>query len=76
MAKVMKLINPDTGHMVCRVCGVAHYANRAGGRFRPGSWQCRNGCKPGERPLNEAEKAEAAFGAAFAAMDAERKRKR
>ncbi|MCK4921309.1 MAG: hypothetical protein KAS71_09700, partial [Bacteroidales bacterium] len=53
MKKVMKLVDPSTGLMVCRVCGAKHYAqvqsgvDRANGvaRYYRGSWQCQNGCK-------------------------------
>jgi hypothetical protein len=41
--KVMKLIDPYTGEMECKVCGSTHFANikpRSGGRFYRGSWQC------------------------------------
>jgi hypothetical protein len=48
--KVMKLIDPSTGLMECRVCGSCHVASlqsgleRADGvtRYFRGSWQCRN----------------------------------
>jgi hypothetical protein len=45
--KVMKLLNPYTGLMECRVCGARHCASIApGGRgYYRGSWQCHNGCK-------------------------------
>lgn len=44
--KVMKLIDPSTNLMECKVCGNKHYANIAeGGKFKRGSWQCENGCK-------------------------------
>jgi len=51
--KVMKLIDPKTGLMVCKVCGAKHYAqiqsgaDRADGisNYYRGSWQCQNGCK-------------------------------
>jgi len=46
--KVNRLLNPETGLMECRVCGRRMLANRiTGGKFRRGSWQCRNGCKEG-----------------------------
>jgi hypothetical protein len=47
--KPMKLIDPMTGHMQCKVCGSEHYASirpRSNGRYQRGSWQCVNGCKP------------------------------
>lgn len=46
--KVMRLINPSTGKMECRVCGAIHYSNirpDSGGQFYKGSWQCRYGCR-------------------------------
>jgi len=46
--KVMKLLDPKTGLMECRVCGARHCANikpDSGGRYYRGSWQCENGCK-------------------------------
>ena len=44
--KVMKLLDPNTGLMECRVCGQRHYANlKGGGHYVRGSWQCSNGCK-------------------------------
>jgi hypothetical protein len=47
-AKVMKLVEPHTGRMVCQVCGSEHYASikpQSGGKFYRGSWKCVNGCK-------------------------------
>lgn len=45
-AKVMKVVNPHTGLMQCKVCGCYHSPEfRAGGYFKRGSWQCLNGCK-------------------------------
>lgn len=55
--KVMKLIDPSTGLMECKVCGSRHFASlqsgydRADGvtRYYRGSWQCQNKCKlPGK----------------------------
>jgi hypothetical protein len=44
--KVMKLIDPSTGVMECKICGRRHIANlRGGGHYYRGSWQCLNGCK-------------------------------
>jgi hypothetical protein len=44
--KVMKLIDPSSGLMECRVCGKMHFADlRHGGYYVRGSWQCINGCK-------------------------------
>ena len=37
----MKLLDPSTGLMECRVCGSRHVANlRTGGYYFRGSWQC------------------------------------
>ena len=40
----MKLVEPETGRMECKVCGSHHYAsrkpNRFGGGWHRGSWQC------------------------------------
>jgi len=55
--KVMKLIDPYTGKMECKVCGAVHLASlqsglkRADGvtRYYRGSWQCSNGCKLPEK---------------------------
>ena len=45
--KVMRLIDPQTGRMECKVCGSVHYPlMKGGGRFPRGSWQCLNRCKP------------------------------
>lgn len=47
--KVMRLIDPSTGMMECKVCGHRHCANlvryEQGTFYRRGSWQCINGCK-------------------------------
>lgn len=46
--KVMKLLDPRTGKMECKVCGQIHFANikpQSGGKYYRGSWQCANGCK-------------------------------
>lgn len=45
MAKVMKLINPNTGLMECKVCGRIHIADLKSGFYQRGSWQCINGCE-------------------------------
>lgn len=43
--KVMKLVDPKTGEMECKVCGATHWALlKYGGRFYHGAWQCKNGC--------------------------------
>jgi len=53
--KVMKLIDPGTGFMKCRVCGSVHCANlHRGGYCIRGSWQCKEGCKLPERDKPEA----------------------
>ena len=43
--KVMKLIDPSSGQMECRVCGAHHWANTKDGNFQRGAWQCQHGCK-------------------------------
>jgi hypothetical protein len=46
--KVMKLIDPYTGLMECRVCGYQHTAMvkpLSNGNFYRGTWQCINGCE-------------------------------
>ena len=43
--KVMRLVNPSTGLMECRVCRATHFASTKPGT---GSWQCPNGCKVDE----------------------------
>lgn len=44
----MLLIDNNTGHMRCSVCGSEHYAsiqpNRNGNYYR-GSWNCVNKCR-------------------------------
>lgn len=50
--KVMRLIDPRTGEMECKVCGARHLANirpGSGGQFYRGSWQCQNGCRLPEK---------------------------
>lgn len=43
--KVMKLVDPRTGTMECKVCGAIHLALlKPGGKFFRGVWQCQNGC--------------------------------
>ncbi len=43
--KAMKLIDPSTGRMECKVCGSTHFGNyRESGHFHRGNWQCLNGC--------------------------------
>ena len=44
--KVMKLLDPSTGLMECRICGKRHFANLASvGKYYRGAWQCIYGCK-------------------------------
>lgn len=46
--KAMKLIDPQTGEMQCRVCGHTHHGKLepgTGGKFYRGTWQCPHGCK-------------------------------
>ena len=43
--KVMKLLDPRTGLMECRICDQRHFANLKSGRYSKGSWQCQYGCK-------------------------------
>ena len=56
--RVMKLINPNTGEMECKVCGSRHVANlkpnSQGGGYHRGSWQCVNGCKLASQAQPEA----------------------
>ena len=52
--KAMKLLDPSTGLMECRMCGSRHHANlRRGGHYFRGSWQCINGCKLPEESNSE-----------------------
>jgi len=44
----MKLLDPETGLMECRVCGMKHTAQvkpDSKGKFYRGNWQCPKGCK-------------------------------
>lgn len=46
--KVMKILDATTGLMECKVCKARHFANiqpQSNGKYKRGSWQCRNGCK-------------------------------
>lgn len=44
--KMMKLLNPSTGLMECKICGRRHIANlKGGGHYNCGSWQCIDGNK-------------------------------
>lgn len=55
--KVMRLVDASTGVMECKVCGVRHSAViLPDGKFRRGSWQCRNGCRDAEADAKEAER--------------------
>lgn len=50
--KVMKLLDPRSGLMECRVCGATHTANirpNSNGHFYRGSWQCINKCRLPEK---------------------------
>jgi hypothetical protein len=50
--KIMKLINPYTGEMKCKVCGATHFASikpMSEGKYYRGSWQCVNKCKLSEK---------------------------
>jgi len=38
--KVMKLVDPETGLMICKVCGARHWANLQSGHDRA---DCVNG---------------------------------
>ena len=55
--KVMKLVNPSTGEMVCKVCGSIHLAIlKSGGKYYRGTWQCHNGCTlESSTPITEDE---------------------
>ncbi len=56
-AKVMKLIDPNTGLMECQVCSERHYASirpSSGGKYYRGSWQCVNGCKLSDKSKEKA----------------------
>lgn len=43
--KVMKLIDPKTNEMECRVCEHWRIAKKQNGRFERESWQCPNECE-------------------------------
>ena len=44
--KVMQLVDPHTGRMVCKVCGSSHDASmKHGGHYYRGCWQCVYKCK-------------------------------
>lgn len=47
MKKVIKLIDPSSGLMECKVCGATHFASLQPDkkRYYRGSWQCQNKCK-------------------------------
>jgi len=45
--KAMKLVDPNTGEMICKHCGSKHFASMrpcSNGRYYKGSWQCAHGC--------------------------------
>ena len=49
----MKLIDPNTGRMECRVCGAVHWANlKTGGGYYRGSWQCHD--RDNHPPIDDA----------------------
>jgi hypothetical protein len=55
--KPMKLIDPYTGKMECRVCGSEHWANlKHGGGYTKGAWQCCNEHCPTNRQIWDVEK--------------------
>ena len=46
--KIMRLVDPISGKMECKICGAEHCASirpDSGGAYYRGSWQCQNGCK-------------------------------
>ncbi len=44
--KVMQLLDVNTGHMQCKVCGAEHVADlKGGGLNQRASWQCQHGCQ-------------------------------
>lgn len=44
--KVMKLIDPGTGKMVCTICGAVQWAKiNNEGKFNADSWHCQKQCK-------------------------------
>ncbi len=57
--KVMRLLDPFTGLMECKVCGTRYAASirpGSGGKYYRGSWQCLNGCKlPSPEPPQHRE---------------------
>ena len=55
--KVMKLLDPSTGLMECKVCGHVHLANtKSGGGYYRGAWQCVHGCRLGSaQPKSSAD---------------------
>jgi hypothetical protein len=51
--KVMKLIDPNTVLMECRVCGARHTGQimpDSGGKLYPANYKCVNGCKLPDKP--------------------------
>jgi hypothetical protein len=46
--KIMRLLDPYTGRMECKICGAEHLARikpNSGGHYYRGSWQCQHGCQ-------------------------------
>lgn len=44
--KVMNLIDPERGEMVCTVCGRVQWPEiKPSGKYSRESWHCQNGCK-------------------------------
>lgn len=56
--KMMRLLDPNTGLMECKLCGARHTANirpQSGGKYYRGSWQCAYGCLIHEEPQRGSE---------------------
>lgn len=50
--KTMRLLDPRSGLMECKVCGHQRFANikpDSGGNYYRGSWQCQLGCRPSKK---------------------------
>ena len=57
--RVMKLIAPQISLFECRVCECTHTGQLGtGGRWKHGTWQCRNGCT---LPVNDAKSTRTLF---------------
>ena len=57
--KIMRLLNPHTGEMVCKVCGSRHWASIrpvSNGYLYRGSWQCVHGCRLEDKAAVETNK--------------------